>query len=795
MLILASIRSRWAGLIVPFLSLAFGVALTAAAGLVLWGTLTAPPDAPQRYAHAAAVAVPTEELTVRTGHGVRSQPLAVRHGLTPADLAALGPGVIDRYAYAQLAAGGPDQVGRPWPAAASGTHRLTAGRGPQTDGEVVVWAGGGVPGQAVTVLTVDGPRAYTVCGVLAPARFERALFFTAAETARLSPRVDALILPTATRPAVPSDVEVHSGPTLRRLDPDADRDARALVAATALVATAGGIALFVSGFVVASSVAYALARRRRELALLRTVGATPGQVRRIVAVEGTTVGVLATLVGCWLGRLTAPRFAAALVDRGLAPDWFTAPDVPVPLVLAALAGLLAAAGGLLPATWRAGRVRPLDALREAVVDRPGMPLSRWLCGGAALAGALYLLVGPVVYGPAEALRRKSSIPGVMLLVLALAVLAPVLVPPAARLLGWPLVRLPGATGLLVRETARAGTRRTAATAAPVLLAIGLATSLLGATATIDRARADEARPPGAVVVVPAGTPGLNRAAVDRLRALPGVEVSAAYPTTVYDLEDGTALLRRPAQAVDPGALRVLPVLSGSVDDLRDDTIVVDTDWHRGVGDTVRVWLADGSPATLRVAAVIREGVGGHGAFLTRAHVAGDLAARAVVRSRTGASPRAVADAVRTAVAGTGAAPLPVGPAPRRGVTLAGIWVVIGVAVAYAGLSGVGTVLMAGTERGRDLAMLRAAGATTGQVIRVVVAEALFVTGLGLALALVAAAVTLAGLWVALLRLTGGSVALSVPWDGIGAVTAGVAALVLLAHLASIRTARPGSPRP
>jgi hypothetical protein len=74
------------------------------------------------------------------------------------------------------------------------------------------------------------------------------------------------------------------------------------------------------------------------------------------------------------------------------------------------------------------------------------------------------------------------------------------------------------------------------------------------------------------------------------------------------------------------------------------------------------------------------------------------------------------------------------------------------------------------------------------VVRLVVAEALFVTGLGVALAMAAAAVTLNGLWLALLRLTGGPVAVAVPWKEVGAVTAVVTALVLFVYLASVRKA-------
>ncbi|GIJ65133.1 FtsX-like permease family protein [Virgisporangium ochraceum] len=792
MLTLASLRSRWAGLVAPVVGLAIGVALVAATGLVLYGTATAHVRAPERFAHAAGVAVPLDEVTVETEHGHRSRPLAVPRGLSAEHLAALGPGVVDRWAYAELPNGGRGQVGRPWPVARFSTHRLVAGRGPASDGEVVVWAGGATVGERVTVLTLDGPRPYTVTGVLAPARFERALFFTDAEAARLHPRVDALVLPVSVH--APPGVEVRSGQRLRALDPDARDDAEALVAANAFLGTAGGIAVFVSGFVVASGFAYAVARRRRELALLRAVGATPGQVRRLVVGEGLAVGTLACVAGCLLGRPVALVLARLLRDNGFAPDWFVVPHTRLPLVLAVVVGLLAALAGVLPASWRAGRTRPVEALRESTVDGRGMPLTRWVCGLAALAGGVYVLWAPVLTEPAAALKRKGYVPGVMLLVVAFAVLAPALVSPAARLLGWPLR---GVAGLLTRETAIAATRRTAATAAPVLLTVGLAACLLGVTSTIDHAKAAESVPRTGFLVVPAGTPGLDRALVDRLRAFPGVAVSASYPTALYDLEDGVALLERQAQAVDPGALAGLPVLAGSLADLRDDTVVVDTEWNRRVGERVHVWRGDGSPVTLRVAAVVRPGVGGNGAYVTRAHVAGPLASRALVRPQPGTAPEAVAAALRAAVTGHGADLLAPGPGRGSRVTAAGMWVVVGIAVVYAALSIVGTVLMAGRERRRELALLRLAGATPGQVIRVVTVDAVFVTALGVLLAAAAAVLTLGGLWVALFRLTGSVQAVAVP-GGVAAVAAMAAALVVATSLlaAGVQQAvpRPGRPR-
>ena len=67
-----------------------------------------------------------------------------------------------------------------------------------------------------------------------------------------------------------------------------------------------GLGGFVAVFVVASTCALSAAQRRREIGLLRAVGATPGQVLRLMYAETLVVAVGAGLVGVPLGALAAP---------------------------------------------------------------------------------------------------------------------------------------------------------------------------------------------------------------------------------------------------------------------------------------------------------------------------------------------------------------------------------------------------------------------------------------------------------------------------------------------------------
>ncbi|HET6858855.1 MAG TPA: FtsX-like permease family protein [Streptomyces sp.] len=414
------------------------------------------------------------------------------------------------------------------------------------------------------------------------------------------------------RKVVGERAQVLTGDDRALAESGAEEDAEALVTVNAVLGTAGGVTTFVSVFVVASTFAFAVAVRRRELGLLRTAGATPGQLRRLLLTEAAAVGVLASAVGCLAGRWGADRLARVLVDGGLAPSWFAVGDDSWPLHAAFWTGLLVALTGAWAASWRAGRIGPVEALRESSVDSGAMPLGRRLLGIGLLVGGLGLLVWSLATDPSGLLKRKTYTTQPMVLITGVALLAPLLVRPVARAL-----RLPGAVGMLVRENTGAAVRRTAAVAAPVLVTVALAGSLLGSAETVTASKAAEARAHTAADLV---VTGADLRPVD----VPGATLSPSASTAVFVREEGSALIRSDARAVsDPDALAKvgrLPVVAGDVRDLDDRSIIVNEEWERHeVGQRVDVWLGDGRPTTLRIVAVLALGTGDNGAYVTTAN--------------------------------------------------------------------------------------------------------------------------------------------------------------------------------
>ncbi|MFJ3998429.1 ABC transporter permease [Streptomyces parvus] len=820
MLALRGIRLRWVTFVGSFLALVLGVGLIAATGLALAATFDPPERGPERFAAAPVVVRADGVLRVDTPTGPRTAPLD-RPGPVPpglaAQLAALGRAVEDRSFPADIMDPHPGQdaearVGHPWSVAAAAPYRLATGRAPAAPGDVVVTTGSGGPrlrtGDRVRVRTPAGSEARTVVGTVAGRGFEDAVFFTDDEAARISPDIDALVVhadATAVRDALGPDsgMDVLTGHDRRRADPDPDRDARALVSVNALLGTAAGITLFVSAAVVASTFSYAVAGRRREFGLLRTAGATPGQIRRTVLAESVLVGVAASAAGTLLGAGGAPLLVRRMTEAGLAPSWFALGDPSWPLHTAFWTGVSVATAAALVSCHRAGRTAPTEALREAAVDSRVMPVSRWAAAVLVLLLGLGLPALALATDPGDLLGRKSYVTRPMILIVGCALLAPVLVRPVGRLLTWLPARLPGATGVLVRENTAAGVRRTAAVAAPVLITVALAVSLTGTVGTLEEARATEARTATTAdfVVTPEqeGRP-LAPAFLEQVRDIDGAVVGASRSTAVTVLEEDTALVSSEARAVDPARLAAvakLPVTAGRLADLDDDAIVVNEEWlTTRVGDRVTVWLGDGSERSLRIAAVLATGTGDNGVYITPRNAGGADVDRIDVEVAPGGDRHAVAAALDTAAADTGTrvatraewlAPAAPGPDDH---TRTGLRMILGIALLSTATALANTLAMATSGRGRDLAVLRLAGATVPQVLRLVVAEAVAAVGVGALLGGAVAAVNLLVVWCAL-ALLGVTSAVVVPWTVLGLVVAAAALLAagsaVLPALSALRT--------
>ncbi len=238
----------------------------------------------------------------------------------------------------------------------------------------------------------------------------------------------------------------------------------------------GFLALFLGAFLIFNTFRTVVVERRRDLAMLRAIGATQRQITSMILIESLLQGVIGTVIGLITGYLLAAGLVSAmaqLYSAFLNMSAFTLHFSIGAVVIAAVMGILTALlAGYLPAR-AAGRTTPLEALRPATVASV-QKAARWsLIAGAALMGLaiLMLLSG-----------SKGAVGGAMLFLIGMVVAAPGLVIPAARLFSpmlsvWFAREGDLAAGNLTRQPGRAAI--TGST-----LMIGLATLvLMAATVT------------------------------------------------------------------------------------------------------------------------------------------------------------------------------------------------------------------------------------------------------------------------------------------------------------------------
>jgi putative ABC transport system permease protein len=241
----------------------------------------------------------------------------------------------------------------------------------------------------------------------------------------------------------------------------------------------GGIALFVGSFVIANTLSITIAQRTRELATLRTLGATRRQVLLSVMLEALVIGAVASVIGLFLGLGLAAGLNSLLVGLGInLPQTSTvlaARTIEVSLGVGIVVTLLAA---LRPAL-RATRVAPVSAVREGSVLPPSRlaRFGRPTALATIAAGLALMLVGSLVKSLSTGQALLAVGIGAVALLVATAMFAPAIVPPLARALGWPATRLGGSAGRLARSNSARDPARTASTAAALMIGLALVTTV------------------------------------------------------------------------------------------------------------------------------------------------------------------------------------------------------------------------------------------------------------------------------------------------------------------------------
>jgi putative ABC transport system permease protein len=556
-----------------------------------------------------------------------------------------------------------------------------------------------------------------------------------------------------------------------------------------LAAIFGGMALIVMAILLESIVSLSVEQRSRELGLLRTIGASPGQVRRLVVRRTMGPATLAAAGGALLGPLLAHALFARVQDGGVVPAVVALRQCALSVAAGGVAAWLATRASVAVAARRASRARIARAVDEGVAPAR---IGRVRAGLAIVAasGAVSCAV-ITMFMPAEnaaATGGGTALAGAIVC----ALVAPVLAERFADRLAPTASRLWGLPGALAAANLRARAGRTGALLTPVILVVSIAlANLYQQTTQSDAMRA-------------AYTEGLRADAVVTARdgrPLPDRAVAAARSVGATSaLVDSEGWIEHPvdkAHRIDPrrlvgveGSAVRWPVRDGSLASLRGEAVAVPAglahDLDVAVGDRVGLVLGDGAHVRTRVVALLG-GSSRYGAIvlppaLLAPHTTDGVRELLVNGDgdTRGRLERALAGTDGLTVRGGDALGDDVDTGLRvdRWITFA----VVGVILAYAAMSLVNLLIATLGGRRRELALLRLAGATRQQVRRMLQAEALLVVAMG---ATAGTAVAIAGL-IPLAIATAGSPLPTGPPAIFAAVLALAATLVLAPTMAGAR---------
>ncbi|GAA2331858.1 FtsX-like permease family protein [Streptomyces kunmingensis] len=788
-LALKTLRFRKGGFLASLIALFVGAVVVQGCGSLLETGIRADVKA-ERLAGAPVVVTGSQDYP-GTAVGTATDGMTERVLLDEdlVDAVAAVPGVAEAVPDVSMPvtalAGRPAEAsGHSWSSASLSPYELVAGAEPAASGDVVVDSAtarktGVRPGARLKASVRGVPHVFRVSGIAESRRSARAvLLFSDEEAFRLYDRpgkiddIGVLVAP-GTDPVRLADAvgDAVAGRGARVLHGD-DRGVAEFPATIAgrqnLIPVAGafgGLATMVAIFVVGSTVGMLVQQRRREMALLRTTGVTPGQLRRMVMAETAVAAVLAAGLSLVPGLAFGHFLYDVLVDQDLVPGEMVFRQGFVPRLAGFGATLFAALAAAFIASRRVSKVRPTEAMAEASLQTRWVSPVRLILAFLFLGGAtaLAIVTGTVMTGPVAA---STSAPAAMLWAVGIALVAPALCRWLAALLRWPVGWFTGLSGQLAMLNASVRRVRLAAAVIPIMLATGLATALIYLqTSQDDAASRMFAEGLKADAIVSTRGAALPPSLVDTLARLPQVAGASASVSGDARLEtlldsgggDGgskTGPRVRPARidlqgVTAAGARQTIArtAVQGDYGKLTGDSIVLPTDVLRDsgrkVGDRVRLRWGNGDVSSMTVVGSFTPPRGFGYAMVPAAELlprttSGTLS-QILVKAKPGVSARELTAALRERADGVPGAVVAnrseAKAAHAQGDETGRVasFLLAAVVVGYAVIALVNSLIVATAERRGEFALQRLIGSTRRQVLWMMSVEALVTAVIGIVL--------------------------------------------------------------
>jgi putative ABC transport system permease protein len=703
---------------------------------------------------------------------------------TLADTARRAPGVAAAVPYVEgfgqlvghdgkrIGGNGPPTTAANWVDVPSlNPYRIVEGHAPQADDQVVINRGAAKTGKLhlgdTTTLLTPAPVRVKIVGISTfgtadgsgPSTFTAMTLHAATTDLIDNPaNVSQILIKAAPgttsgqiiaelQPRLPSSVQAITGQDLAQENIDDINSGFLGFLRNALTGFAV-VALLVAVFSIYNTFSILGAQRARTSALLRALGATRRQVVNAGLVEAVAVGLLGSLVGWGAGIGIAAGlkgvfdgFGFALPAGGLV---FTAGSALVAILSGVAATLVA---GLAPAI-RSSRVPPVAALRDQAVERRTVSVGRGLLGGVMVAGGIAaLVIAALQQGP----MAVAGI-GAVLALIGMVVLGPVAARPAASVLGAPVARMRGITGVLARENSMRNPRRTAATASALLIGVAVVAMFTVVAASL-KTSASQGVDRALTADIVVDTPGFGGGVSGRGRLDPAMQQRVSTVdgvATATGLAGGDALIAGKAHSVtaaDPaqvGKVVDLGVTSGSITSMMPTSLAVSKDaaksnhWH--VGSTAPITYPDGDKGTVTVAAIYSHPEITGDYLVSEAgwvpHNGQTVVSKIMVKLQPGADVAAAKTAIKGATSQYGEPRVQDRAEYRAGATagvntfLGLIYVMLALAIIIALMGISNTLSLSIHERTRELGVLRAVGQTRAQTRAMVRWESVLVAVFG-----------------------------------------------------------------
>ncbi|MFR9724633.1 FtsX-like permease family protein [Streptomyces sp. MS19] len=248
----------------------------------------------------------------------------------------------------------------------------------------------------------------------------------------------------------------------------------------------GEIAVLTAFFVVVNALGSAVRQQHHELALLRTIAATPRQTRRLVRGQVVATTLLVAVPGWAAGVAAARRILTELRRLGMAPPDVRVPVTPLPMLAALAAALAVGLAAAAVAARRISRVAPAAALTASTTEHGRTGAPRLLAGLAVLAGGALLLRLAATRPDEQADKAgQAALLAALVLLAGVALVGPFAARLLAAALGAPVRALAPGAGWLADAHLRGYARRLSSAVVPVALLVGLSGTMLVMTRTAE----------------------------------------------------------------------------------------------------------------------------------------------------------------------------------------------------------------------------------------------------------------------------------------------------------------------